>query len=249
MRTSALSNQYGLLGILLFFGAWQMVGSLHLAGPSVPSLTEVWATYREPWKLALLGRAAAATLTSAAFGLCAGTVIGTGIALVAHLVAPLRSGLDQLSVIVNAIPAVALGPILIVTVGRDWTPLTLAAIPVSFVMYISVSSGLRSANTRLQDVFQILGARRFVRLFYLEAPAALPTFLSGMRISVTAAIVGTIVGEWFGASTGLGIVILNTMLNFQIPLMWAAVLMAATTSLTAYGILGVCQRYLQERFS
>jgi NitT/TauT family transport system permease protein len=205
--------------------------------------------YREPWKLALLGRAAAATLLSAAIGLSAGCALGAAVAVVAHLVAPLRRGLDQLSVIVNAVPAVALAPILIVTVGRDWTPAMLAAIPVFFVIYITVSSGLRSASQRLIDMLLILGAGRLSRLLYLEVPAALPAFLGGLRISVTAAVVGAIVGEWFGASTGLGIVILNTMLNFQIQLMWAAVLLAAASSLTAYGVLGACEGYVRRRFS
>jgi ABC-type nitrate/sulfonate/bicarbonate transport system permease component len=249
MRSLRRGDIYGLLGLALFLGAWQVIGSWQLAGPSIPSLTDVWAVYREPWKLALLGRAAAATLLSAAIGLGVGCVLGTAVAVLAHLAAPLRRGLDQLSVIVNAVPAVALGPILIVTVGRDWTPATLAAIPVFFVIYVTASSGLRSASPRLMDVFLILGAGRLARLFYLEAPAALPSFLGGMRISVTAAIVGAIVGEWFGASTGLGIVILNTMLNFQIQLMWAAVLIAAATSLSVYGILGVCESYARRRFS
>jgi NitT/TauT family transport system permease protein len=161
----------------------------------------------------------------------------------------LRSGLDRISVVVNAVPAIALGPILIVTVGRDWTPATLAAIPVFFLIYVTVSSGLRSISPRLNDALMIMGAGRLARLFYLEAPAALPAFLSGLRIAVTAAIVGAVVGEWFGASAGLGIVILNTMLNFQIPMMWAAVIFAATASLVAYGILGICEHYARRRFS
>jgi ABC-type nitrate/sulfonate/bicarbonate transport system permease component len=249
MRPFDRVNLYGPIGLLLFVGVWQTVGSLQLAGPSIPSLVEVWDVYREPWKLALLGRAAASTLLSAAIGLGAGCALGIAVAVVAHLVAPLRRGLDQLSVIVNAVPAVALAPILIVTVGRDWTPATLAAIPVFFVIYLTASSGLRSASPHLMNVLQILGAGRLARLLYLEALAALPALLGGLRISVTAAVVGAIVGEWFGASTGLGIVILNTMLNFQIQLMWAAVLLAAATSLTAYGILGACESYVRRRFS
>lgn len=249
MRLLRRVDLYGLFGLLLLLIVWQTIGSLKLAGPSIPSLADVWVVYREPWKLALLSRAAASTLLSALIGLSAGCVLGTAVAVLAHLVAPLRRGLDQLSVIVNAVPAVALAPILIVTVGRDWTPAMLAAIPVFFVIYITVSSGLRSASPRLMDVFRILGASRLTRLLFLEAPAALPALLGGMRISVTAAVVGAIVGEWFGASTGLGIVILNTMLNFQTQLMWAAVLLAASASLTAYGILGACENYVRRRFS
>jgi len=247
MKQPNVAIGYGFIGLLLFLGAWQSIGALHLAGPSIPALTEVLAIFTEPWKLALLGRAAAATLLSAATGLVAGALLGAALAMLAHVVLPLRSGLDRISVVVNAVPAIALGPILIVTVGRDLTPPTLAAIPVFFLIYVTVSSGLRSISPRLNDALMIMGAGRVARLFYLEAPAALPAFLSGLRIAVTAAIVGAVVGEWFGASTGLGIVILNTMLNFQIPMMWAAVIFAATASLAAYGILGICERYARRR--
>jgi ABC-type nitrate/sulfonate/bicarbonate transport system permease component len=56
------------------------------------------------------------------------------------------------------------------------------------------------------------------------------------------------VGEWFGAPTGLGIVILNTMQNFEIPLMWAAVLLVALISLAGYGAAHVAERYVARRF-
>ncbi len=249
MNAPVRTTWHGVLGAFCFLALWQTVGMLRLAGPSIPSLGEVYGVYREHWKLLLLLRAASATLESAFLGLLFGSLLGVGLALLAHLFTPLRHGFDQLSVIVNAVPAVALAPILIVTAGRDWTPPLLAAIPVAFILYVSVGAGLRSANPRLADVFDVLGASRRSRLLYLEAPATLPTLLSGLRISVTAAIVGSIVGEWFGASTGLGIVILNTMLNFQIPLMWAAVLLAAATSLSAYGLLGLLQSKVRRRFS
>lgn len=249
MQSARRLNAYPLVGFALCFAVWQAVASLRLAGPSVPAPAAVWAVYTEPWKLALLARAAASTLLSATIGLSTGCLLGTGVAVLAHMLFPLRRGLDQLSVVVNAVPAVALGPILIVTVGRDWTPAALAAIPAFFVIYVSLSSGLRKANSRLMDAFSVLGATRFARLIYLELPSALPTLLGGMRIAVSAAIVGSIVGEWFGSATGLGIVILNTMLNFQIPLMWASVLAAASLSLCAYGLLGICEVYVRRRFA
>jgi len=57
------------------------------------------------------------------------------------------------------------------------------------------------------------------------------------------------VGEWFGAPTGLGIVILNTMQNFQIPLMWAAVLLTASISLAGCGIMSLAESFTARRFT
>ncbi|WP_128912299.1 ABC transporter permease [Granulicella sibirica] len=107
----------------------------------------------------------------------------------------------------------------------------------------------RSADRRLVEFFRASGAGRWKRLLYLDAVSALPALLSGMKLAVTTAMIGAVVGEWFGAPTGLGIVILNTMQNFQIPLMWAAVLVVAAISLTGYGVIGLVEQVVDRRRS
>jgi NitT/TauT family transport system permease protein len=84
---------------------------------------------------------------------------------------------------------------------------------------------------------------------YLEVPAALPSFLGGVKVAITAAMVGAVVGEWFGAPTGLGIVILNTMQNFEVPLMWAAVLVVTAISLSGYGLAHIAEQMAARRFA
>jgi ABC-type nitrate/sulfonate/bicarbonate transport system permease component len=125
----------------------------------------------------------------------------------------------------------------------------LAAIAVFFLIYVAVSSGLRAASAGLSAMLATFGAGRWQLLRYLDLPSAVPSFLSGLKVSVTAAMIGAIVGEWFGAPTGLGIVILNTMQNFEIPLMWAAVLLVASISLAGYGAVHVAERLAARRFS
>jgi NitT/TauT family transport system permease protein len=149
----------------------------------------------------------------------------------------------------NAVPAIALGPIFIVMVSRDLTSVLLATIPVFFLIYVAVTSGLRSTPPRLCEMMTTFGAGKMQRLVYVEIPCAIPSFLHGLKVSVTSAMIGAVVGEWFGAPTGLGIVILNTMQNFQIPLMWAAVLLTASVSLAGYGIVGAAERFVLRRFA
>jgi len=66
--------------------------------------------------------------------------------------------------------------------------------------------------------------------------------------TVPAALIGVIIGEWFGSPRGLGVLVINAMQNFQIPLLWSAVVLAVVSSLTLYGIFGLLQRAAQERF-
>jgi NitT/TauT family transport system permease protein len=87
-----------------------------------------------------------------------------------------------------------------------------------------------------------LGASRWQQLAKVQAIAALPSALSGMKVAVASAMIGAIVGEWFGAPTGLGLVVLNSMQNFQVPLLWATVIVIAAITLTGYGLLTLAER-------
>jgi NitT/TauT family transport system permease protein len=234
-------------GLLALLVAWQIAGRSGVAGKALPALTDVLGVYTVEWRRALLLRAAIATTTSAGLGLVLGAVLGCATALAARLLPMLGPGLDRLAVVVHAVPAIALGPILMVTAGREATPILLAAIPVYFLLYVAISRGLSSASVRLEEFFSAIGASPWKRLRYLDCVAALPSLLSGLRLAVTTAMIGAVVGEWFGAPTGLGIVILNTMQNFQVPLMWAAVLVVAAISLSAHGLIGVAERAVVRR--
>jgi NitT/TauT family transport system permease protein len=107
--------------------------------------------------------------------------------------------------------------------------------------------GLRGASPRLELVLTTLGAGRWQRLTKLEAIAAVPSILSGMKIATPSAMIGAIVGEWFGAPSGLGVVVLNSMQNFQIPLLWATVIVIAAMTLSGYGLLTLVERAARRR--
>lgn len=238
-----------LAGLLLLAALWEAAGSSHLFGAALPPIATVARVYALPWKRALLLRAASASLTSAGIGLVAGTALGLAVASLAHLVRRLEPGLDRLAVVANAAPAVALGPILIITAGREATPAMLAAIPVFFLIYVAFSTGLRSTDPITRRYLVATGASPWRRFLLLDATAALPSLMGGLKVSVTTAMIGTIVGEWFGAPAGLGIVLLNTMQNFQIPLMWATVLVVAGISLAAYSIVAGLEHWVTRRIT
>jgi ABC-type nitrate/sulfonate/bicarbonate transport system permease component len=234
---------------LILLALWQIVGALKLGGPSLPSLSTTLAIFKDQWKAALLLRSAAATLREAGAGFLIGGILGAATALLAYLVPPLRTGLDRLALLIYALPAIALAPVLIITAGRQGTPVALASIPVFFLIYVAARDGLEAASSLLTNMLTALGAGRWKRLTLLDAPAALPFLMNGVKASISAAMIGAIVGEWFGASRGLGIVILNTMQNFQIPLMWATVLVTATISLVGYALAALLERAMRRRFS
>jgi|HubBroStandDraft_1064217.scaffolds.fasta_scaffold351020_2 ABC-type nitrate/sulfonate/bicarbonate transport system permease component len=238
---------YPAVGCVLLLCAWEVVGRNEMLGKTFPALSQVLRVYADAPRRALLLRSTGATMGSAAIGYAVGIGLGAVVALFAHLVPLLRGGLDRMAVLVNALPVIALGPILIITAGRQDTPAALATVPVFFLLYTSTGVGLRGASERLEMVFTTLGASRWQRLAKFEAVAAVPSVLSGMKIAASGAMIGTIVGEWFGAPSGLGVVVLNSMQNFQIPLLWATVIVIAAITLCGYGLLTLAERAARRR--
>jgi ABC-type nitrate/sulfonate/bicarbonate transport system permease component len=245
----AANFAYGALGLLAFFALWQWAGKTGVAGPALPALSDVARALSDRETLASLSRAAQYTVASAAKGLFFGGSLAILLAVVMHLLPPLRPGLDRLAVVVNAAPPIAIGPILIVVFSREQTPAALAGIQVFFLLYLAASSGLAAASPSLRRVLSGFGSSDWKRLLHLDLPSSLPYLASGLKAAVSASFLGAILGEWFGAPNGLGLVILNAMENFQIPLMWAAVTFAAVLSVTAFLAATGIERVVSRRLA
>lgn len=240
MRGRALI--YPVIGCALLMCAWEVAGRYALLGRTFPALSDVLRIYADGPRRALLIRSTGATMASVTAGYMVGACLGVAVAVLAHLLPLLRGGLDRLAALINALPVIVLGPVLIITAGRRDTPAALAAVPVFFLLYTSTGAGLRGASERLRLVLATLGASRWQQLVKLEAIAAVPSVLNGLRLAAASAMVGAVVGEWFGAPSGLGVVVLNSMQSFQIPLLWATVTVIAALSLLSYGLLTLAER-------
>ena len=83
----------------------------------------------------------------------------------------------------------------------------------------------------------------------LQLPAAIPGMADGLRLAAPAAILGAVLGEWFGAPRGLGVLIVSAMQNYQIELLWAAALLAALMSMIAFGLFTLLARWAAGRWA
>lgn len=238
----------GTLGFVVLLAIWEWVGASGVAGRTFPPLTGVVGYLVDPGNADLFGRALRATVTSAVVGLVAGAVLGVAVAVTGVLVPPLRGGLDRLAAVVHAIPLIALGPLLIVTFSRESTPMAIASLAVFFNVFVASSSGLRSASAAHHDVFTTFGATRQRRFAHLLVPTALPAIADGLRLAAPAAVLGAVLGEWFGAPRGIGILIVSAMQNYQIELLWAASLLGAAVSLLAFAVFGTLDAVLRGRY-
>ncbi|EOM78021.1 hypothetical protein Rrhod_0695 [Rhodococcus rhodnii LMG 5362] len=225
-------------GLGLLFVLFEGIGQTEVFGRNWPPLSEVVSfVASNPPVQATLQRALVATGTSAAQGLLLGAVVGIGAAALGVLVRSAATGLDRLAAVVHAVPLIAIAPLLVTTVGRAAAPTVTAAIGAGFAIFVAATAALASAPAALGDVHTVLGSSRWSRLRMLQLPHGLPLMLDGAAVAASAAVIGAILGEWFGAPRGLGVVLVSAMNNYQIPLLWSAAIGCVVLSLTAYGVL------------
>jgi NitT/TauT family transport system permease protein len=240
---------YAAIGGVVLLGAMELIGRAGLAGMTWPPLSESVAYIIDPAHARLLTDAVIATMSAAAVGALLGIVGGSLLAVVGLQVGFLRPGLDRTAALAEAMPAIAIAPFLALTVGRDATPMIIPALGVGFIIYLSLSSGFAGIPPVRHDVFTALGASRTGRFMRLQLPNVLPSFFDGLALAAPAAVLGAMIGEFFGASRGLGVLVVSAMQNFQIPLLWAAAILSVGCSLIAYTIFTILQRQVRGRFA
>ncbi|MEX1169852.1 MAG: ABC transporter permease [Chloroflexota bacterium] len=179
-----------------------------------------------------------------------GFTVGAGLALVAGYALARSAVVERLLspylVAAQATPILALAPLFALWFGSGLLgKVVICALIVFFPVAVATMVGIRSVDARLLELGRSLRATRRQILTTLEIPAALPNILGGMRVGVTLAVVGAIVGEWAGADRGLGVLInLARGSLFDTPLMFAALLTIAIVGIALYLVVVAIERRL-----
>lgn len=178
---------------------------------------------------------AAVTLAEILLGLAIGAALGAASALALAWFRPARAWLLPVLVSSQAIPVFALAPILVLWLGYGMaSKVAMAVLIIYFPVTATFYDGLRRADPGWLDLAATMGASRRAVLWRIQAPAALPAFASGLRVATAVAPIGAVVGEWVGASAGLGFVMMHANGRMQIDLMFAALLTLGVIALALY---------------
>ena len=175
------------------------------------------------------------TLGEILAGLALGTVLGTVSALMMGLFRPARRWLMPVLVVSQAIPVFALAPILVLWIGYGiGSKIAMATLIIYFPVTAALFDGLRRTDPGYLDLARTMNASRWAVLRHIRIPAALPSFASGLRVATAVAPIGAIVGEWVGASHGLGALMLHSSGRTQIDVMFAALFVLAVIAVLLY---------------
>ncbi len=237
----------GVVGIIIMLVVWEIAGRQGWLGRGWPPFSAIVDSFID--NRVIFGRAIPATLSEAGKGFLAGILLGLIMAMAGLLAPSLNRGIGRMATLLNSIPWIALGPLMVMVLSSDSVPFTFALLAVFFASFIALSSGFQLAGTVHHDALTVMGSSKWIRFRRLQLPVAVPSLVYAAKLGAPAAMFGVIFGEWFGSSKpGLGSLIITSLQTLQTDRLWAAATITALIAMVAYGVLAWAEQAAMGRF-
>jgi NitT/TauT family transport system permease protein len=201
----------------------------------LPAPSKIWEAlvqYRVPITtnaIRTLWTTVAGFLLATVFGLALGIAVGWHRAVYAA-VYPVLIGF-------NSIPKVAVVPILFIWFGLGAIPAIITAFLISFFpIVVNVATGLATTEPELEDVLRALGASKLDIMRKVGIPRSMPYFFGSLKVAITLAFVGAVVAETGGSNAGIGKLMLDAQSAFQVPIVFAGLMVLAVLGIALYAI-------------
>jgi NitT/TauT family transport system permease protein len=183
------------------------------------------------------------TLWSTMVGFMLAVVFGLLLGLLVGWSRTIYAGLYPLMIGFNAIPKVAVVPILVLWFGIGFIPAMLTAFLISFFpIVVNVATGLATIEPELEDVLKALGASKLDIMRKVGIPRSLPYFFGSLKVAITLAFVGTVVSESVASNNGIGNLMLQAQAQFLVPLIFAGLVALAVLGIVMYWLMAVLER-------
>ncbi|HEX3723018.1 MAG TPA: ABC transporter permease [Nitrolancea sp.] len=185
------------------------------------------------------------TLKEVLVGFAISVVLGLAFALAIASSKIVERAFYPFVVASQAIPIIALAPILLIWFGYGLTPkVIVVALICFFPIVVNTVDGLRAVDPELVDLLRSMGASQWTIYRVIRIPSSLPYFFSGMRIAAAVSVIGALIGEWVGSSAGLGYLMIRSAAQFLTARVFAAVLISALLGLAMFGFVSLLERLL-----
>jgi NitT/TauT family transport system permease protein len=226
---------------LLLVAAWQaIVMAAHIPEYLLPAPTAIAATFDRSLAVQF-----AVTFTEALAGFFIASVLAFAIATLFARFHTLEEGLFPIAIAVKTTPIVAIAPLLVIWLGTGWWSKIVAAILICFFpVLVNTVKGLKAADREYRELFETLGASRGQEFRKLRIPYCLPYLFSALKISSSLAVVGAIVGEFVGATKGLGYLIIISSAHLETATLFSAIIAAALAGIAMFYAIGFSERQL-----
>jgi NitT/TauT family transport system permease protein len=217
-----------------FFALWEAACRLFEVPPFfLPAPSVIAQAMADYWWQLLWHSFHTLWMTLAGFGIAVAFGIVLGIALGASRI--VYAGTYPLLVGFNAIPKVAVVPILILWFSVGWAPPVLTAFLISFFpIVVNVATGLSTIEPELEDVMKALGARKWDIMVKIGLPRSMPYLFAALKVAITLAYVGSVIAESNASNFGIGNLITRASADFNVPLVFAALMALAILGVAIY---------------
>ncbi len=230
--------------VLLCIAVWGAIPLLFQVDsfilPSPAATLAAAIEYRQPL---FLNAVQTLSTTLAGFGIALLGGVGLGAAIGSSRIA--ARALNPLLIGFNSVPKVALAPLLVLWFGIGTVPAILMAFLLSFFpIVVNVSVGIGTIEPELMDLLRSLRATKLDIVRKVGLPRSVPYLFASLKVALTLALVGSIVSETVGANAGLGHLVLEASASFRVPLLFAALIIAAVMGVGLYASASLVERWV-----
>ena len=239
--SSVLERYASLLLALAILVVWQVaVPLLALSEFVLPTPTAI--ARRIVTDFPLLMTHGYITLLEVMAGFAAGVVVGLPLALAIFYSRPFERAVYPLLVALQTVPKIALAPLLVLYLGYGWGPKIGLAFLISFFpIVISTVVGLQALDKGLVNLVRSMGASEWQTFFKVRLPAALPSIFGGLKVAISLAVIGAVIGEYIAAERGLGYLQMQANSQFDTTLNFATVVTISLVGVLLYFVLALVE--------
>lgn len=196
----------------------------------------------------LLGQHLIATLEEVSLGFIFSVIVGTILATAMHIFRAIEKAFYPFLIISQTIPLIALSPIFIMWFGYTlWSKVAVVFLTAFFPIVVSTYDGLRKGNRDYIELLMTMGANRWDILRKIEVPLALPSFFSGLKLSIVYCVVGATIGEWLGGTKGLGYFSRRMSSNMHTDAMFASILILSFLGISLFIMIVILEKQFLKR--
>jgi NitT/TauT family transport system permease protein len=206
--------------------------------PPPTAIAQAFVDYSGP-----LARNSWITLETTLIGFALAVGFGMLLGLLVGWSRTIYAGLYPMMIGFNAIPKVALVPILVLWFGIGFIPAVLTAFLISFFpIVVNVATGLATIEPELEDVLKGLGASKLDIMRKVGIPRTLPYFFGSLKVAITLAFVGSVISESVASNNGIGNLMLQAQAQFQVPLIFAGLVVLAVEGIAMYAVMAILEK-------
>lgn len=222
------------LFLVVLVAVWEWtVRARDVADYLMPPPSQVWTAFLD--QRGVLPAHIQTTLTEALLGLFFAVVLGVGLAALIASLPLARRVLYPVLVVSQNIPVLVLAPLLAVWFGFGLMPKVLIVVLIGFFpIAVNTAEGLMNADREMIALVRSMGASRWQVLRTVLVPSAVPSFFAGLQIGAAYAVIGAVIAEWMGASSGLGLFITRSQRAFRTDQIFMAVVVIALVSIALF---------------